>query len=329
MTETLNIKKIDKSKLSDFYKNFKYILYGDTDSNYCHIKNNLTSNIEVDKVILYNFSKIINISICNYLTTHIFPILGTPNKKIQTEFKTELISDGMLMLDQKKHYAFRELLNKHGNLIVEFDKSGNKVIGKIRYKGIPVQKSDYSEYTKYYIKKFIDIALDKSMDFDNKKLVAEKMANIGLEMSNTRSSLSETYKFEFLGTPAKWNLRDYKKDTAQLTGFKLYNTITNSETFTPGSDGKVINVKTKNVKKIEPILDKGPLYLSKEYLNKITFLGIPYSYEPNDIKELMENFNLEFDFDTMKNKLNSTILNDIKDLILVQAGLEVGQKKKK
>ena len=274
MNEPLNIKKIEKSKLSDFYKNFKYILYGDTDSNYCHIKNNLTSDIELDKVILYKFSKIVNVSICNYLTDHIFPILGTPNKKIQTEFKTELISDGMLMLDQKKYYAYRELLNKHGNLITRIDENGKKIIGVIKYKGIPVQKSDYSEYTKHYIKKFIDIALDKSIDFNNTKLVANKMADIGLEMNNIRLSLSETYKFEFLGTPAKWNMRDYKRDTAQITGFKLFNTLTNTETFTPGSDGKVINVKVKNIKKIESLLNKGPLFLTNEYLNKITFLGI-------------------------------------------------------
>lgn len=230
----------------------------------------------------------INNLINKYVTGHLLPRCNINPKYNQTYFKTELLMDSGMFLNVKKQYAYK-LLVKEG---VVLDPP------KVKYTGIQVVKSDAAKMTQNMLKEMIEKVVLNSEYPDNQKLQQITMV-VNRFKTNFNKQLKE-FDFTEIGLPGKWG-----KKALFVHGMTLYNKITNQEIFGVGSAGKFTYCKFVN-----------PPALPKDVSLKDTKgICIPYEYNVEQLRTLLEKFGIVPDGEVQWNKLFTTTCQRVVDLV--------------
>ncbi|MBK7107438.1 MAG: hypothetical protein IPH62_19400 [Ignavibacteriae bacterium] len=284
------------------------VLVHNTDSLYINLPEVKYDTPEEAVLIADKVSKEINNVITEYTNSEILSKLNVPLEFNKTEYKTELVANAMLLLGVKKNYAYKEIAKK--GVIHKTP--------KIRYVGIPVVRTDFSQFTRDFIRKIIDdIALNENL----KEIPISQLLN---ELSTERfKKLTECLKyfnFKYIGIPGKWGMdNNYKHETYHIIAMRLYNTLTDTETFKPGTSGYsfpiILNSKMLISSKINNSSGNN-LYLKKDTdLDKLTFLSVPYNYDEEILQKLFVNFQITIDEQTYWKKLYSTSARRIVEIL--------------
>lgn len=280
-------------------KKLKYVLYGDTDSLYI----NIPQIKPKDSIEAFEKAKVISIEINGHIKSFmdktLLPKMGIDSAYNHTEFKTELVADAMLLLDIKKNYAYRMLVDE-GKILKE---------PKVKYTNLSVKKSDVSKFTKEFITRIVEDVLFHP-DLDN-KMFRPKIATLSTEMRNRLKTLLDEFEYLDISTPKKWGL-DYKTDPFQIQSMKLYNTLINKEIFKPMSAGLILPLKVSNYtdleSKLSTIRNNSDFFIKDIPLVKITKIAIPYNYEKSFIEKVFKFYNINIDIDECWNTvLNKTL----------------------
>ena len=194
-------------------------------------------------------------------------------------FKTEYVMPSMLFLDIKKSYSYKTLLK---------DGIEHKTI---EHKGFPIVKSNYSEFTKNILSEMIEnVLLNENIIKSNKydeiiKIITKFKVQFDKDINN--------YKFNFIGTPGKWN-----KAAQVIDGMTLYNTLIGKKVFSFGSAGKYIYCKFKHKEK---------------YPKGYKGITVPYEYDNDQLRLLMIQNEIIPDADTQWKRIFDKICVKIKD----------------
>lgn len=294
--------KIDPEFFSKVEKETQYIIYGDTDSLYIQIPEKI-NNVEEAIKRANEISKQINNIIEKFMNEFYLPRSGIDKKYNYTDFKTEIVSDAIILLDIKKNYAYRILAKEN----VPYNPP------KIKYTGIPVIRTDYSEFTKDMIKYLVgEIALADDKD---KTAVVEFL-------KECRDKLDKCIKegdFNYIGVPTKWGIKEYKKDTTQIVSMKLYNTLIGREYFRPAVSGKrvpiIIKDPAKVLEKLHAYKDKGKYFLSNTDISKLNFLCFPLGISSNQSLSILDENKIEVDANELWNIVFSKVCERIVEVI--------------
>ena len=289
----------------------KYVLYGDTDSLYIHVPEEYEDGKDAWKNI-EKYAIEINSIIENVLDNNILPKMNISKEYNRTDFKTESIITSMLLLDAKKHYAYKEVAKKG-----EIHKTP-----KIKYTGLPIKKVNFSKFTRNFLNALVkDIALSEEYKGNEFREALSKLAQ---EQHLLLTESLKAFDFKFFGSPAKWKTSEYKKDTDVLIGMKLYNTIIQHPIFRPGISGYKAQIIIKDVdkflKSVENIRHTHENYIRHIDYTKISVIVVPFNYEPDILKEKFEQHYLNFDFDKIwesgLGKSGQSIVEIIKNHVL-------------
>ena len=271
---------------------------GDTDSVYLYVEDLDFTKISLEDIVkaAEELGDEINLIISDFNVNFLLSKLNIEKQYDFTDFKNELVADSFMTLNVKKNYAYRELI---------FDKNSGKFIWKIKYKGIPVIRSDYSEAAKDFISRLMNDVVFNDELLNNRNLMLEK-SNIILNdiIDNVIQKSIDSYDFSLIGKPCKWNT-GYKKGNEnphQVLSGKLFNTILDDIILTPMSAFRYIPINIENEEKyrinISKLLDKNEYYISSDIkLKQINNLGIPFDFKNTDLlKEKMNKFSIKPDY---------------------------------
>lgn len=267
----------------------KYVVYGDTDSMYIHLPikpKTTTKAIEESNKISTEINNIIS----NFNEKVILQKLGIKKEHNHLNFKTEIIADKFLLVDVKKKYAFK--------LIVEKGKELPKP--KIEYVGIPIVRTDYAYLTKKFIRRIVEEAAMSTLD---KKQIMQKLNDIAKEIMTEINECIETYKLEHIARPCKWS-GGYKDDEPyQVIAMRFYNTIVGEKVFIPLTSGQYIPIKINNPAKfstyVSSITNKNEYALQNTPLNKLNNLALPYNYDIVKVKNILQKLDITVDVNTI------------------------------
>ncbi len=278
---------LPKNFFEDTEKQLEHVLYSDTDSMYIHVPSIKPKTSEEAVQKANQVSTEINNIVSRFLETNLLPKMNINPSHNQTFFKNELTASAIIFLDVKKNYAYK--ITSKENII--YDKP------KIKYTGIPIVRSDSSKFTRELIRYLIEeIAL---LDGLTKEIINQKLQDYGHLMFNKLKEEVENYKFHDLGIPCKWGGTDYVEESSSIIGMRLYNTITQSETFKRLVSGYRIPINIDDLKtfnnKIEPLKNKHENYIGNTPTSNLTFLTFPYSYDPDNIKNVLKDFKITID----------------------------------
>jgi hypothetical protein len=289
----------------------KYILYGDTDSLYIHVPEEYEDGKDAwNKIEKYAIE--INNIIEHVLDNNILPKMNISKEYNRTDFKTESIITSMLLLDAKKHYAYKEIAKK-GQIHKK---------PKIKFTGLPIKKVNFSKFTRDFLNILVEeIALSETYKGNEFR---EALSRVAQEQHILLTQKLQEFDFRFFGSPAKWKTSEYKKDTDGLIGMKLYNTIMQSPIFRPGLSGYKTQIIIKDVdkflKSVEDIRHNHENYIRHIDYTKISAIVVPFNYEPNVIKEKFKLHYLDFDFNKIweggLGKSGQSIVEIIKNHVL-------------
>lgn len=260
----------------DFYKNVENLqyltktLYSDTDSVELCIPFDKNKTIEEKWAKSIQVSESINDAVINYLQNYLFKLTNNDPSSLQTFFKTEALLESIMFLpDSKKYYAYKMLVDE-GKILKE---------PEIKYKNISI-KSNLSKLSSLLLKDMIvNVVLNAEIP-NNARLNHLNDTVIKWE-KQYQKEISEYY-FDNIGVPNKW-----AKSTQIINGMRAYNLMVGKEIFKPGSAGKYVYAFFRN----PSLLYKDP-EIDLKNLNCIT---VPYSYDPKELKENMEKFNIIID----------------------------------
>jgi len=282
----------------DFFQkveqNLKYVIYGDTDSLYISIPQIKTDN----KNEMYEKTKEISIEINDnikgYLDKILLPKMGIDPIYNQTKFKTELVADAMVLIDVKKNYAYRMLVDE-GKIL---DKP------KVKFTNLAVTRSDIPKFTKEFISRIVsDILFSPNY---NPLSVKKDITDLAIEMRTKLRNLLNNYEYETISTPKKWNT-GYDNDPWQVLAMKLYNTLVNKDIFKPMSGGMILPLKVENYTdlqhKIDPIKNNSPFFINNDPVIKIERIAIPYNYEKETIDAIFKHYKINIDLEECWDKL--------------------------
>lgn len=291
----------------DVDKTSKYIVASDTDSEFINISSIKPKDVNEALEKANMISKDINQTIKEYYNNILLPKLGVKPEHNHTSFKTELILDAMLLLDAKKNYVSK-IIAKEGVIFKEAD---------IKATGIPVVRSDFSKFTKDFIKELINSALDRSIERTKLK---QHINQIAKKYHEKLQEDIDNYYFDYIGVPLKWGT-GYKDGTTpwQVTAMKLYNTIIEDAVFTPMSAGFAVPIiipkQNEYEKLINPIKDQHERFLGNIPFGNLTKLAIPYGYDKQKIKNAMIKFGIEVNKQEAWEVLYSTSAQRIVEVI--------------
>lgn len=303
-----NIPKDFWKKMETDKNFFHYVIYGDTDSMYINIPEIKPKTTEEAITAANTISKEINDIITDFTNEIILKKLNVDKKYNHTDYKTELVASSILLMDIKKNYAYKIIAEK------------GKVFKnpKIEYKGIPVVRVDYSKFTQDLIRTLIDdIVL--SPDDENANTI-DKLRKLLQEKQLLLKKCISELNIEYIGSPGKWSLsNEYKLEPYHLTAMRLYNSITETETFKEGTSGYslpvVLEVQSKINMKINSI-GKNSYYLDPNTpISKLTYLTLPYHVNKNKLLKLMSDFDISLDFEVLWDKLFSKSAQRICEII--------------
>jgi hypothetical protein len=299
---------IPKTFFHDTDKELSYILYSDTDSMYINIPKIKPTSSE-DAVKHANAVSIeLNDIIRSYLNNALLPKMNVSAENNQTFFKNELTASSIIFLEVKKNYAYK-ITSKEG---IIFPKP------KVKYTGIPIVRSDCAKMTQDLIRVLIeDIALS-----DLKK--EERLTSIdkiGRETFEKAKEDISNCEFHYIGVPSKWGGTNYVKEPSEIVGMRLYNTITETETFKKMTSGFSIPITIEDYKvfnsKVEKIKNSNDNYIGNIPLANLTYLVFPYTYDKEQIKLLLEEYKIKIEikkvWDKIINKSVERILETIKN----------------
>lgn len=265
-------------------------LVHNTDSLYVNIPNidnNINAQEAWDKIS--TISNKINDIISDALNENILLKLGVGKENNRTVFKTESLIISMMLLGIKKNYAYKKIAEEG----VIYDSP------KMKYKGIPIVRSDFSKFTQQFIKYLIDeIALNiKNLD----EPPIEKLQNYVQGKQQELFKELEQFNFKYAATPGRWKENStYKKETFTIIGMRTYNTIINKDIFRPGTSGFSVPIKIVNrnafLNKINGHKSNSSLFLNNTNIDNINYIVVPYNYEPPVLKEKFEEFSIEIDY---------------------------------
>jgi len=283
------------------------ILVSNTDSLFVHIPSVDNNNIEDSIVQATKTATDINDLITNYLNSSLLPKLHVDTKHNYTQFKNEFTCDSILFLDVKKNYAY-SMTSKEGKIFKP---------SKIEYTGLPIVKVNTSEFSKDLLISLInEIVLNKNIktsDFSNNLMELAKLKHGKLlkELENNN--------FKYFGTPVKWSDANYVKEPSQVIGMRLYNTITNTESFKPLSSGLQIPITISSTSKIKKIDLIGEYFINSSHYNVLNYICVPYSYDPEYCGEVFKDYNIKV-IDNLWEKLtDGKIIQKVIDLIKIYA----------
>lgn len=292
----------------DFWENVEkksdQVLYGDTDSIFLGIKKIKPKNTEEAIKEAKELTGELNNLIVKYKNEVVLPKLNIDQSYNKTDFKNEFTASQIMFLEVKKNYAYKKTSNE--GKILETP--------KIEYTGIPIVRTDASKYTQDMIRSIIeDVALS-----DEKNKI-KKLKEVFKYFHNIVDEHVKDYNFDYIGIPCKWADRQYKLESADLVSMRLYNTIVNDEIFKPPVSGLRLPIKIKNMmifnSHIDPLRGKKQYYLNDEKLENFNFLSVPYNYDKENLKKTLENFEIEIDTETFKEKLFIKIAQRITEII--------------
>lgn len=273
----------------------KYVVYGDTDSMYIHLPIKPKTIPEAIKKS-NEVSKEINVIISDFNEKFILQKLGIKKEHNHLDFKTEIIADKLLLVDVKKKYAFK--------LIVEKGKELTKP--KIEYVGIPIVRTDYAYLTKKFIRRMVE---DAAMSTLNKKQIMQKLNDIAKEIMADINECIKTYQLEQIARPCKWSSGYKNTEPYQVIAMRFYNTITNEKTFIPLTSGQYVPIKINNPSKLSTLVsitNKNEYALQNTPLSKLNQLALPYNYDVNKIKKILQKLDITIDVNTVWSHVYNT-----------------------
>lgn len=225
--------------------------------------------------LIIDFTKNTILKRCNILPDH-----------NRTFFKTELLMESIMFLDVKKNYAYK-LLVKEGKILEK---------PKIDYTGIQVIKSDTAKITQNLLVKLIEeIILDMNIPNNEK---SSRCIKIVEEFHEKFLKEIKELNFTKIGVPGKWSKNDFT-----INAMKIYNFITNSSNFGPGSSGLFIYTKFHTPSKLKGIENIN--------LKKINGICVPYNYDENMLQQKLNEFGISIDIESQWNKLYTTTCDRI------------------
>lgn len=282
----------------NFYKDveipgrLKHILYSDTDSVFITVprKNSQELSLKDRWDLIEKVAEDINDVVIRYNTEYLLPMMNIDPKYNKTFFKTEFLMETMMFLDVKKNYAY--LLSVKEGKILSPPKPG--------YKGIPIVKSDAALITRNLLTDIINnIVLDINMDITEKYNLTIECITKYKNIFNT--NIKDLDLLE-IGMPKKWNKQDYV-----LNGMKLWNEISNSEDFTPGTSGLLFYITKGSGEKIKTIDLKDTSSMT---------LVVPYNYNKKTLLENLAKYQINIDknkqWDTVYHKIIERVLDCLK-----------------
>lgn len=283
----------------------KYIVYGDTDSLYINVPEVKPETAEEAVEVAEKIAKGINDSITNYVENTLLPKMGIDPQYNRTEFKTELVANGLILLDAKKSYAYR-LLAREGDIMPK---------PTVKYTGIAV-KSDIALWSKDFIRKIIeDIILEPTVE---EKDIIHHLNNIAHEFRAKMEECINNYNFEYIGVPKKWGGNYKKGDPWQIIAMKLFNTIVNEKILVPMSGSIIVPIQIRNPRefetKISSVKHNDPLFIQDIPISKLTQLAVPYNYDKAKIKKAMDYYGIIVDINDVWNKIFNKQLQSIIEL---------------
>jgi hypothetical protein len=286
----------------------KFVKYSDTDSLYINLPtldNNIDSTEAWNKIS--NISTKINNIIRLALDETMLPKLGINKQYNRTDFKTESLIISMLLIGIKKNYAYKKIAEEG----VIYDSP------KVKYKGIPIVRSDYSKFAQGFLKYIVD---DIALNAHKLEKPASEMLQDFAKIKNEELFKNiDEFNFKYIGTPGRWSDGDYKKEPYTIIGMRLYNTLFDTEIFRPGTSGLSLPItilnKNEFLTKISLNKSNSPLYLNNTNIDNINYIVVPYNYEANDVKSKFEEFKIELNYEETWNKSVTKITKDIIEVI--------------
>jgi hypothetical protein len=291
----------------------KYVIYGDTDSLYLSIPEIQYDTAKEFVKASEEESEEINDLIINTMNDLVLPKMNVPGHN-ETFFKTELVMSAILFTKKKKKYCFKEIANE-GKIHEE---------PIIRYTGISVVRTNTATWTKDFIKEIVEeLALNNELK--DKDSVKKEMGAIAEKYHKSLQESIINLEFNHIGVPCKWGNGVYKRDTAEMIGMKLYNTIFQDDYFKANTAGLKVPIKFKNPKdfleKIERIKSANDNYIGNTSLDKLSFLVVPIYHKKEELEPILNKYGIEIDLATAWDKLVETTLTNIIECIKENHGL--------
>ena len=283
------------------------ILVHNTDSMYINVPTLKPKTTEEAIEKAEELSNEINSIIIDFHKKFLMPKLGIAEDQCYTNFDTEIVCDRFLLLDVKKRYAYRMIADKGKTLKKP----------KIKYTGIPVVRTDYAVLTKTFIKRIVEETTINQID---KHLIMAKLNEIAKDIMDEVKSSIEEFEFGPIARPCKWSTNYKGDDPYQVIAMRLYNTIVDDNVFTPISSAQYVPIKITNPGNfdllISPFKNKHENFLNSIPMTKLNNLALPYGYDKNKVKTLMNKLSIVVDvndvWSIIYNKDCQRIINAIK-----------------
>lgn len=206
-----------------------------------------------------------------------------------THFKTEVIMDSIMFIPNvKKQYAYSTIV-KDGFIL---DKP------KVDYKGIQVVRIDATKLGQNLLRNMIEkIILNSNVKkHERKDLIVQAV-------KDAHSSLlidCDNFNFDNITISGKWS-----KDQTIVNSMKIYNFISETNTFMPASSGKFIYCKFGNISKFKQI------GLEEKYIKAVS---IPYNYNSDSIRECFTKYNITIDIAAQWDRIYTTTCQRIVEM---------------
>jgi hypothetical protein len=267
------------------------VIYGDTDSVFIVIPANIKDLAAEQKIELANkVGPDINNRIQNYLKNTYFKRANISYEYNMTFFKTEIIIDSIMFIPNvKKQYAYMMIV-KDGRILKEPVPD---------YKGIQVVRIDATKLGQNLLREMIEkIILNSNIKKEDRKTLITKAVH---DAHNKLIEDCSNFNFDDITISGKWN-----KDQSMINSMKIYNFISNTNTFLPASSGKFIYCKFHDMQKFKK------LGLDEKYIKAVS---VPYNYNSEFVKNWFTEYKIEIDFNAQWERVYTTTCQRIVDLV--------------
>lgn len=290
----------------DFYNKvedpnyLKHILYGDTDSIFIQIpdqSDNIYDKIRKMNTVLTD----VNNLIVDYSKNELMPRCGFDPSRCETNFKGEMLIDSIIFIDVKKSYAYKQIAAE-----ADVNDKNELIGGKIFKEPLIVKRStlglkgDTIPLTKDIMNDIINISFNDELNKNEKRNTIFK--NLGV-FNNKFKNAIKNLDIKLIGAPVRWQKKDYV-----IYGMKLFNSIV-EPTFQYLSPGYAVQCKFNSLSKLKKLnLDFN--------VEKLTMFVFPPTFDVDNVKKAMSDYEIEIDQDVQWNKVFNTVcerlLNNLK-----------------
>ena len=292
-----------------------YIDYTDTDSMFLHVpfvsKYEKGTDLHVADCLdaSNKIGKDVNNLILEYNRDYYFPKCGKSMDYNMTNYKTEVVAEGILLLGIKKNYCLKQIAVK--DKAVSKDK-------QFKYTGFPNIKADTPKLAKYLLDYLCEELAFGNKNL-NKKTINNELNFIIKDVYDKTKQCCEDFNLRDICSSIKYSTKDYKDVPSHIMGMRLYNSLLDDKIFTFFSAGYKLPIKLNNQLLIEDFVKKNrfesQFMLNSIRLDKINYLGIPYDYKTENIKELFTTFQIEINFEKVWDIINGKIARNVIELL--------------